>query len=81
MPPPRRLTTTTTTFSDHRQEDRQIRQEIVSATRESYGIRYPAVERKKFRSKGSRSLKSGGATSVGSAPDTGSSFFITDGEM
>lgn len=62
-------------------EDRQIRQEIVSATRESYGIRYPAVERKKFRSKGSRSLKSGGATSLGSAPENGSSFFITDGDM
>ena len=32
------------------QEDRQIRQEIVAASRESYGIRYPVRQTKKSSS-------------------------------
>jgi hypothetical protein len=51
-------------------EDRLIRREIVAATRESYGIKYPSIDDKWVAT----------PKDVGSASSAeNSSFFITDG--
>jgi hypothetical protein len=49
-------------------EDRSIRREIVSATRESFGLKYPAPRSTKGTSNGSR-------TGAGNGPNGGGSYF------